>query len=110
MSNDSNSNTRSGRFPRGAERSRRGDALGRDRGRPVPGGSHEDDRCRGATHGGGIGFFGALTILFIGLKLTNNITWGWGWVLAPLWIPIVVVLAILAFVLLVVVLGAVLGD
>ena len=29
-----------------------------------------------------------LTILFIGLKLTNHINWDWLWVLSPLWIPI----------------------
>jgi hypothetical protein len=27
-----------------------------------------------------------LTVLFIGLKLTNNITWSWIWILSPLWI------------------------
>jgi hypothetical protein len=27
-----------------------------------------------------------LTVLFIGLKLTNIITWSWIWVLSPLWI------------------------
>lgn len=36
----------------------------------------------------GIGFCGMLTILFIGLKLTNYIDWSWWWVLAPLWLPI----------------------
>ena len=35
---------------------------------------------------GGIGFAGLLTILFIGLKLTHYIDWGWAWVLSPLWI------------------------
>ena len=35
---------------------------------------------------GGIGFAGALTILFIGLKLGHVITWSWWWVLSPLWI------------------------
>ncbi len=35
----------------------------------------------------GVGFFGLLTILFIGLKLTGYITWSWWWVLGPLWIP-----------------------
>jgi hypothetical protein len=30
------------------------------------------------------GFFGLLTILFIGLKLTNHIDWSWFWVLSPL--------------------------
>ena len=27
-----------------------------------------------------------LTVLFIGLKLCNVITWSWVWVLSPLWI------------------------
>lgn len=27
-----------------------------------------------------------LTILFVGLKLTNCIDWSWWWVLSPLWI------------------------
>lgn len=39
-----------------------------------------------------IGFPGLLTILFIGLKLTDNIDWSWWWVLSPIWIPLVVVL------------------
>lgn len=32
----------------------------------------------------GIGFAGALTILFIALKLIGAITWSWWWVLSPL--------------------------
>jgi hypothetical protein len=35
---------------------------------------------------GGISFAGLLTILFIGLKLTNYIDWSWWWVLSPIWI------------------------
>lgn len=35
-----------------------------------------------------IGFCGALTILFIALKLCGTITWSWLWVLSPLWIGI----------------------
>lgn len=35
--------------------------------------------------GGGIGFLGALTILFIGLKLTGYIGWSWWLVLLPLY-------------------------
>jgi len=35
---------------------------------------------------GGIGFVGLLTIAFIILKLTNQISWSWWWVLSPLWI------------------------
>ena len=45
-----------------------------------------------------INFLGLLTILFIALKLTNVIDWSWWWVLAPLWIPVVVVLGIVAIV------------
>jgi hypothetical protein len=41
-----------------------------------------------SSSSGGLGFFGLLAILFIGLKLTNNIDWSWWWVLSPLWIPI----------------------
>lgn len=36
--------------------------------------------------GGGIGFVGLLTIVFIVLKLTGVVAWSWVWVLAPLWI------------------------
>lgn len=39
-------------------------------------------------------FIGLLTILFIGLKLTDYIDWSWLWVLAPLWIPITLILLI----------------
>ena len=42
------------------------------------------------TQNNGIGFFGLLGILFIGLKLTGFITWSWIWVLAPIWIPIII--------------------
>lgn len=42
----------------------------------------------------GIGFPGALTVLFIGLKLTNHIDWTWLWVLSPLWITFVVVFTV----------------
>ena len=43
----------------------------------------------------GIGFVGLLTILFIGLKLTNYIAWSWWWVLSPIWISIAIALVIL---------------
>jgi len=33
----------------------------------------------------GIGFTKLLAILFIGLKLSNQIDWSWWWVLSPLW-------------------------
>ena len=48
------------------------------------------------TTGGGIGFVGLLTIVFITLKLLGVITWSWVWVLAPLWISLAIgVIAIL---------------
>lgn len=55
------------------------------------------------SSGGGIGFVGLLTVLFIGLKLTGNIDWSWWWVLSPVWISalfatfIMVCVAIYAF-------------
>ncbi len=42
----------------------------------------------GMIGSGGIGFSGALTILFIGLKLGKVIDWSWWWVLSPIWIPV----------------------
>ena len=44
---------------------------------------------------GGIGFIGALTLIFIVLKLTGNITWSWWWVLSPLWLPITALLGLI---------------
>jgi hypothetical protein len=53
----------------------------------------------------GIGFTGLLTILFIGLKLTGNITWPWVWVLSPLWISALIFLAIVAVILIFAIIG-----
>lgn len=44
------------------------------------------------SSGGGIGFVGLLTILFVGLKLTHFINWSWWWVLSPIWITAAIVL------------------
>jgi len=41
---------------------------------------------------GGTGFLGALTLLFIAFKLGGIIDWNWYLILAPLWIPVAVVL------------------
>ena len=43
---------------------------------------------------GGIGFCGLLTIVFIVLKLLKVISWSWLWVLAPLWIPIAILIVL----------------
>ena len=45
-----------------------------------------------------IGFCGALTILFIALKLCGTITWSWLWVLSPLWIGLAVGIVTLAII------------
>ena len=36
----------------------------------------------------GIGFWGLLQIAFIVLKLCNVIKWSWVWVLAPIWVGV----------------------
>ena len=38
----------------------------------------------------GIGFTSLLTIVFIVLKLCHVIEWSWLWVLAPIWIDLIV--------------------
>ena len=43
----------------------------------------------------GTSLTGVLLIVFIVLKLTNNIDWSWWWVLSPLWIPIFLVISIM---------------
>jgi len=48
-----------------------------------------------SSSSGGIGFTGALTILFIGLKLAHVINWSWWWVLSPIWISLLILLFIL---------------
>lgn len=50
-----------------------------------------------SSSSGGIGFSGLLTVLFIGLKLTNYIDWSWWWVLSPLWIPLALAVIIIVF-------------
>ena len=50
------------------------------------------------TSSTGIGFSGLLTILFIGLKLTNHIDWSWWWVLSPIWISLSFIILLIAFI------------
>ncbi len=46
----------------------------------------------------GIGFISALTLIFIVLKLTNNISWSLVWVLSPIWITFVLLIIIFAII------------
>lgn len=57
------------------------------------------------TARGGIGFCGLLAIVFIVLKLIGLISWSWLWVLAPIWIPVVlsIVYLIASFIILLIV-------
>ena len=54
---------------------------------------------------GGIGIVGALGLIFITLKLTDNIDWSWWWVLSPFWISTLIFIGVVAIVLLVAVIG-----
>jgi len=45
--------------------------------------------------GGGLGFAGVLTIVFIVLKLLGKITWSWLWVLSPIWIFVIIEILLL---------------
>ncbi len=43
----------------------------------------------------GVSWSGVLFIIFLILKLTNNIDWSWVWVTSPLWIPIALLVSLL---------------
>ena len=50
-----------------------------------PGPAGTRDLGMNNTGSGGMGFLGALTVLFVALKLTGYIDWSWWWVTAPIW-------------------------
>ena len=47
----------------------------------------------------GMGFISVLTLIFIVLKLTNNISWSWVWVLSPIWISTILIILIFGIIL-----------
>jgi len=47
------------------------------------------------TKSSGISLTMILFIVFLILKLTNNIDWSWWWVTCPLWIGLAIVIAVL---------------
>ena len=49
---------------------------------------------------GGLGIVSVLTIVFIVLKLLGVIQWSWIWVLSPIWISAVIVVAVFSVILL----------
>jgi len=52
---------------------------------------------KSSSSSGGIGFCGLLTIVFVTLKLLDKIDWSWWWVLAPIWICILLVIWVIVF-------------
>lgn len=58
------------------------------------------------VRGPAIGLGTLLTVLFVGLKLTDHIDWSWVWVLSPLWIPMAIWLGLATIVFVVVLIGA----
>ena len=55
-------------------------------------------------------FLSSLTLLFIGLKLTNYIAWHWFWILSPILIPLIIVLIIILIIFLLFIIGAILES
>ena len=51
------------------------------------------------TKQGGLGIVSVLTIIFIVLKLLGVIQWSWIWVLSPIWISTVIVVAVFSVIL-----------
>lgn len=47
----------------------------------------------------GMGFISVLTLIFVVLKLTNNISWSWIWVLSLIWISIILIILIFGIIL-----------
>ena len=47
------------------------------------------------TKSSGLSLTMVLFIVFLVLKLTNNIDWSWWWVTSPLWIGLAIVIAVL---------------
>lgn len=56
----------------------------------------EGTMSNSSSSSGGVSFIGLLTILFIALKLTGVIAWGWFWVLSPIWITILIAIGLFA--------------
>lgn len=55
----------------------------------------ENGGVASSSSSSGLGFTGALQIVFIILKLLGKIEWSWLWVLAPTWISIIIYIVII---------------
>ena len=56
----------------------------------------------------GFGFVEALAVLFIALKLMGVIAWSWLWVLAPIWIQLI--LAVVGLIIMVIAVSHIYED
>ncbi len=50
------------------------------------------------SRSGGLSLASVLTVVFVVLKLTDNIDWSWWWVLSPLWISFALIFALVVIV------------
>ena len=57
----------------------------------------------------GVGSTMVLFLIFLTLKLTGLIDWSWWWVTSPLWLPVLLALAILAIIASVIIIALALG-
>lgn len=58
---------------------------------------------------GGVSLTFVVFIVFLILKLTNNIDWSWWWVTSPLWLPIVVAIGVICLILAIAIILVILG-
>ena len=89
-----------------------GGEVGMGEGATVPPGPMSE-RSSSSASNGGLGLFGAVFVLFLGLKLAGIgpvARWSWWWVTSPLWGPMAVGFGILAAVAMVAGLVAVVGS
>lgn len=56
----------------------------------------------------GFPLFSILIIIFVLAKIFGKITWSWWWVFSPLWLPFLISLTVLGFILLIAVIAALL--
>jgi hypothetical protein len=62
-----------------------------------------------SSSGTGISITSVLFIVFLVLKLTNNINWSWWWVTSPLWIPIALFMSIISLAILMIIVALIFG-
>jgi len=57
--------------------------------------SYYSSESSASTTGSGLSLSTVVFVVFLVLKLTNNIDWSWWWVTSPLWIPLSLLLVFL---------------